>query len=162
VALTTIERKTLSVPSWKLPPSTCHPDNFDSAHWAVITMLASLDQTDSLLSAHDNLSCNSVRHPFLLTAGVRSSTDPHPGKIVDRDDYDCIDDLVSAGLVEVIMPTPDVTADCFVSPTGEICAIDDVVLRPSFATTMCDILLARWATFALSAAGRQVAYYLSR
>jgi hypothetical protein len=96
-------------------------------------------------TAHDGLACNPQRHPFLLTAGRRTAAaDPNTQS---RDDYDRLSDLAAAGLVRIDMPLPDVANDSYVAPSGAVCVIDGVVLRPSFETTMCDTLLARWADF---------------
>jgi hypothetical protein len=110
-----------------------------------------------LLSAGSHLPDLTTSPPSTVVAG------PVPGTralLADHDDYDCIDDLVAAGLVVVTMPTADSSADLYRAPDGRVCVVDGVALCPSFSTPVTQALLARFATPTLTPKGHFIASYL--
>jgi hypothetical protein len=100
----------------------------------------------------------------MLTPRPTQVTGPTPSTsayLAGHDDYDCVDDLVSAGLVKVVMPTADPITDTYVTSDGRACLVGDVVIRPSFPSPMSATLLARYADFIPTPKGSFIATVLT-
>lgn len=91
-------------------------------HWSTLGYLETRIVDHRGMINHDHMRCHGDRHPFMLVAKRRSGllgggdgraypTRLRNGETAERhDDYDCIDDMIAAGLVGVVMPpAPDAT-----------------------------------------------------
>jgi hypothetical protein len=186
VLSTTITTDDPGTPTWQVTSVPPIPvTSFGKDHWSTFAYVETRTVDYRGVLEHDHMRCNEQRHPFFNNAGSRaaflgatSSGAKYPtrckgemldGKyqsqeIYDHDDYDCLDDLIAAGLLRVCMPAPDYERDCFVDAYGRpIVAqkkVDKEVLRPSFLTGMGEALVARYAVFSLTPRGARVATQL--
>jgi hypothetical protein len=84
-------------------------------HWSTLAYLETriVDYRGKI--AHDHMRCHAGRHPAMLHAkrrgllfgtgdGSQYPTKLRDGELADHDDYDCIDDMIAAGLVTATMP----------------------------------------------------------
>lgn len=87
------------------------PKQFGKDHWSVLAYVETraVDHRNRL--DHEHMRGNPVTHPFLRNDAYQrdrgwkpsSSTRLRDGKTIDgHDDWDCLDDLDDAGLVEII------------------------------------------------------------
>lgn len=158
-------------PSWPTlgdrPPVPV--EQFGSDHWSTFAYVETRAVDHHGILDHDRMRCDADRHPILATAGrVNSargltsrqkyptrlrSTAEAPVELADHDDYDCLDDLVAAGLLTVTMPTPEADGGWFVDAAGH--AVPDI--HPRFVTGLIEQQLAAHAAWALTERGRAVA-----
>lgn len=153
---------------------------FGADHWSTFAYVETRTVDHRGQLAHDHMRCHAARHPMMLGAkhavsGVSADASRYPTKVKasatpdddgfygdadlpDHDDYDCLDDLVAAGLLEVRMPAVgpggyyvDVHGKAITATPG------DEVFRPDFVTGMAEKVLARHAVWSLTERGRQVA-----
>lgn len=87
-------------------------------HWSTLGYLETRIVDHKGRISHDHMRCHAGRHPFMLRAKRRSNLlgggdgSAYPTRLRDsetlphHDDYDCIDDMIAAGLVTVTMPPP--------------------------------------------------------
>lgn len=74
----------------------------------------------------------------------------------NHDDYDCVDDLVAAGLLEIEMPT--IKDGVFVNSNGGVCRDQDgKAIRADLVTGMMEQILMANAHFVLTPRGQAVA-----
>lgn len=90
-------------------------------HWSTLAYLETriVDYRGKI--AHDHMRCHAGRHPLMHAAkrrgrlfgsgdGSQYPTRLRDGELPNHDDYDCIDDMIAAGLVIATMPkAPDRT-----------------------------------------------------
>ena len=122
-------------------------DRWGSDHWSTLAYLECriVDHRGKL--HHDHMRCHGERHPAMLLAKRRTNifgngdgraypTRLKDGELASHDDYDCLDDMIAAGLVTVTMPEP---------PAGVL------------VTGMVEAEMMTRATYALTDAGRRIA-----
>lgn len=84
-------------------------------HWSTLAYLECRIVDNRGRIAHDHMRCHMRRHPAMHAAkrraiafgnadGSQYPTKLRDGELADHDDYDCIDDMIAAGLVTVTMP----------------------------------------------------------
>jgi hypothetical protein len=150
---------------------------FGADHWSTFAYVETRTVDHRGQLAHEHMRCHAGRHPMMMGAKRVASVDGsrYPTKVKaseipgvdgcygvadlpDHDDYDCLDDLVAAGLLEVRMPAagPD---GYYVDVYGKgiTATRGDEVIRPEFVTGMAEKVLARHAVWVLTERGRQVA-----
>lgn len=89
-------------------------DVWGKDHWSTLAYLETriVDYRGKI--SHDHMRCHRGRHPIMYAAKRRFITSgdgsAYPTRLwggreaTDHDDYDCIDDMIAAGLVTVTMP----------------------------------------------------------
>lgn len=109
-------------------------------HWSTLAYLETRVVDHRGRINHDHMRCHAGRHPAMLHAkrrgllfgtgdGSQYPTKLRDGELPDHDDYDCIDDMIAAGLVTVTMPpAPEMTL-----VTGVVEA--ELMTRASYALT---------------------------
>jgi len=132
-------------------------------HWSTLAYLECRIVDHRGRISHDHMRCHAGRHPAMLHAKRRGNlfgngdgsaypTRLKDGELPDHDDYDCIDDMIAAGLVTVTMPP----APEGVLVTGLV--ESELMTRATYALTdegrrLCAALRAHkaagrnWATF---------------
>lgn len=84
-------------------------------HWSTLAYLETRIVDHKGQISHDHMRCHASRHPAMFQAkrrllgtgdGSAYPTRLKDGTLTDHDDYDCIDDIIAAGLVTVTMPEP--------------------------------------------------------
>jgi hypothetical protein len=162
-----------SAPQWRttsIPP--VEPARFGKDHWGALAYVEARTVDHSGTIAHAHMRCHAKRHPVMLTAkgGFLAATGDgsrYPtiladgGTLADHDDYDCLDDLVAAGLLEVHMPRLTADGDCFVDAydrpvTTPYSDGGDHPIDPGYVTGLAELELAAHATFSLTGLGREV------
>lgn len=164
----------ISAPQWRVtsdPP--VEPSRFGADHWSTFGYVETrtVDHRGTLEHAH--MRCHGARHPVMLNAKVCGSFDARdfPTQLADEqtlpdhDDYDCLDDLIAAGLLEVHMPrlVDEHPADghpidpIFVDAYGKAIGTNGYLIDPAHVTGLDELHLCVHATFSLTDAGRQVA-----
>jgi hypothetical protein len=84
-------------------------------HWSTFAYLEVRIVDHKGRIAHDHMRCHMRRHPAMHAAkrraiafgpadGSQYPTKLRDGELPDHDDYDCVDDMIAAGLVTVTMP----------------------------------------------------------
>jgi hypothetical protein len=84
-------------------------------HWSTLAYLETRIVDHKGRIAHDHMRCHAGRHPAMLHAkrrarlfgvgdGSQYPTKLRDGELADHDDYDCLDDMIVAGLVTATMP----------------------------------------------------------
>jgi hypothetical protein len=151
-------------------------------HWTTFAYVETRWVDHRGMLSHDQMRCDRQRHPMFYSAKRRPilfGTDADGAKYPTRlktetraadgrwgmveltghDDYDCLDDAIREGLVEVIMPRPrEPHGDIFLDarerpvrgPDGELIS-DDLV------TGLSEMWLMTAASFALTSQGQAVA-----
>lgn len=89
-------------------PNAIDPSRWAKDHWSVLAYIETriVDHEGRLDNAH--MRCSLARHPQFVSAdpmgdvrdGARYPTRLLDGELAEHDDWDCVDDLVSAGLLE--------------------------------------------------------------
>lgn len=145
------------------------PDRFGEDHWDTFARLETSAVNYRGTIVHDAMRCHHGRHPIMLLARKKwgPGGDKYPtylaggDKLPDHDDYDCLDDLAAAGLVEIHMPrmvaghhVGSYYVDAYDKP---IVDMDGALIQPDFLTGLLELRLCAYATVALTEAGRQVA-----
>jgi hypothetical protein len=159
-----------SAPQWRTTSDPAvEPDWFGRDHWSTFAYIETriVDHRGTLNHAH--MRCHGGRHPLMLAAkgdflgvadGRQFATLLAAGEqLPDHDDYDCIDDLIAAGLLEVHMPklADNADGDYFIDAYGKPACLDDDVIHPDFVTGRTELELCAFATFSLTERGKQVA-----
>jgi hypothetical protein len=155
-------------------------DKFGKDHWATFAYIETRTVDYLGVLEHDHMRCNEIRHPLMANAGKRGLVvGGTPGsayatrlkkttrvsgqweseELFDHDDYDCVNDLIAAGLLEVTMP--GVNGDgVYVDARGRIIKYEGERLHESFITGLGEAHLAQFATFRLTDLGLVVASQL--
>lgn len=155
-----------------VPP--IEPDRFGKDHWSTFAYLETRIVDHKGTIAHAQMRCHATRHPIMLAAksGIMSASgadgSQYPtilaeGELPNHDDFDCIDDLIAAGLLEVHMPAlaPYNDVMTFIDAYGSPIRDDEGMLAdPDFATGLTELWLCTYATFSLTERGWQVASQL--
>lgn len=153
-------------PEWRttsIPPIS--PSRFGADHWSTFAYVETriVDYKGAL--NHEHMRCHTDRHPVMMFAkgpglgaadGSAYPTRLRGEEIRDHDDYDCIDDLIAAGLLAVRMPEVG-PGGFYVNAYGRPAVVAGDVIRPEFVTGLGELQLCAHATFALTERGRQVA-----
>lgn len=157
-------------PTWQttsVPP--VDPARFGKDHWSTFAYIETRTVDHKGTIEHDHMRCDADRHPFLALVGRRAlvstvalagrkyPTFAKGGEIEDHDDYDCLDDLRAAGLLDVTMPP--VVDGTFRTAYGKVITEDDgAPIDPGFVTGMTEQRsLMRHATWSLTDKGLAVA-----
>ena len=157
-------------PTWQttsVPPVS--PARFGKDHWSTFAYIETRTVDHQGTIEHDHMRCDPDRHPLLANAGRRAlvhttglagkkyPTFAKGGTLTENhDDYDCLDDLVAAGLLDVRMPP--VMDGTFRTAYGKVIRDDGVPVDPDFVTGMVEqCVLMRHATWSLTHKGQQVA-----
>lgn len=154
-------------PEWRttsIPPIDM--SLFGRDHWSTFAYIETriVDHKGALSHAH--MRCHPQRHPVMMHAkgsgmGVADGSD-YPTilrggeEARDHDDYDCVDDLIAAGLLEVHMPEVG-PGGFYVNAYGRPATVTGDVIRPEFVTGLNELQLCAHATFSLTERGKQVA-----
>lgn len=156
---------------------------FGKDHWSTFAYVETRAVDHKGLLDHDRMRCHAGRHPVLLRAkrlvitaasadGSRyptrikaSETDDEDGRhgvteVPDHDDYDCLDDLIAAGLLEPRMPVVGPGGWYVDAAYGRTVSGGDGVIRPEFVTGLDEHRLATRAVWQLTAEGQRIAAQL--
>lgn len=152
---------------------------FGKDHWSTFAYVEDATVNNRGLLGHDQLRCNSRRHPVFMAAKtfrlsdmdasryptrLKAHTEPDQDggygttDLTDHDDYDCLFDLIAAGLLVPVMPAASQHGDVFLDAYGKV--VKDVsgeTIRPDFVTGLAEAWLATRAQWTLTDLGRQVA-----
>ena len=158
-------------PAWRTtsePP--VDPTRFGQDHWSTFAYIETRIVDHKGTINHDHMRCHGRRHPMMLQAknsvsgfsadGSRYATRLAGGdELHDHDDYDCIDDLIAAGLLEVHMPETISYAGGrrYIDAYGRVIAVDGDLIDPDFLTGFEELQLCAFATFSLTDHGVEVA-----
>lgn len=162
-----IEWRTTSVPP-------IHPDRFGRDHWSMFAYVETRTVDHLGTIGHAHARTHGRRHPVMLQAkgdflrtldGSGYPTILAGGEeLPDHDDYDCLDDLIAAGLLEVHMPrlSPGIHVEqYYVDAYGRpITDSDDCLITGEFVTGFTELWLCAHATFSLTERGVAVASQL--
>lgn len=164
---------------------------FGKDHWSLLAYVETRAVDHRGTIEHDHLRCHAQRHPEFFGAGTREAVAgavdasryatrlrgaiidgtgrAHYGveELADHDDYDCLNDLVAAGLIEVHMPGTDEEGyylDGYgrrISPDltpGETRRTRERpgALSENFVTGHLEGILRRYATVSLTERGQRV------
>lgn len=163
-----------TAPQWRttsIPPVP--PEKFGKDHWSTFAYVETRIVDHRGTINHDHMRCDADRHPILRASkraalfGMSAAT-KYPTRLVaghqrrDHDDYDCLDDLIAAGLLEVHMPAVAEDGESFRDADGKPIMFDGQRIHPDFVTGLLERQLAAWATFSLTEQGYRVAGELRR
>jgi hypothetical protein len=161
-----------AAPEWR---TTSNPpieaSRFGRDHWSTFAYIETriVDHKGALSHAH--MRCHADRHPVMMLAkgsglgvadGSAYPTQLRGGEEArDHDDYDCVDDLIAAGLLEVHMPEIAKgyhVESYYINAYGRpITDADGVLITADFVTGLTELHLCAHATFSLTERGKQVA-----
>lgn len=149
-------------------------EKFGEDHWSTLAYVETRIVDHNGLLAADHMRCHTGRHPMLHAARRWSSGSDdmkYPTRLKggeplpDHDDYDCIDDLIAAGLLRVHMPRPHpdgravyLTHHNAMVTSRMLNGLD--VPSPYFTTGMNEQVLMAAAAFTLTDEGRRIAAQL--
>lgn len=164
-------------PEWvptSVPPVPM--ERFGKDHWSTFAYVETRAVDHKGRLAHDHMRTHARRHPMLMAAkrlrhsvggsdGSRYPTrlkpalpvgqvagEPQPVNLPHHDDYDCLDDLIAAGLLAVEMPKAD--GGTFWDANGKHVPEQ---IDPGFVTGMDEKRLMAYAVFRLTPYGQRVA-----
>lgn len=159
---------TAPAPTWQttsVPPVS--PTRFGKDHWSTLAYIETRTVDHKGTIEHDHMRCDTDRHPMLALAGRRAlvstghlsrkyPTFAKGEQIENHDDYDCLDDLRAAGLLDVHMPP--VVDGTFRTAYGKVITDGGAPVNPGFVTGMVEQrALMRHATWSLTDKGKAVA-----
>ena len=152
---------------------------FGTDHWSTFAYVETRAVDHKGLLDHDRMRCHAGRHPVMLHAkrrvsGASADGSRYPTRIKasatpdahgrygvtevpDHDDYDCLDDLIAAGLLEPRMPVVGPGGWYVDAAHGYTTSAADGVIRPGFVTGLDEHVLATRAVWTLTGEGRRVA-----
>ncbi len=153
------------------------PARFGHDHWSTFAYVETRTVDHRGTIDHDQMRCNSSRHPVMRSAktgflaasgdGSRYPTQlAGDEELPGHDDYDCLDDLIAAGLLEVHMPPVvayndvEVFLDAYRNPIRD--PDEGFLITAEFVTGLTELWLCTQATFALTERGAEVASRLRR
>lgn len=155
---------------------------FGKDHWSTFAYVETRAVDHRGLLDHDHMRCSMRRHPIMANAKrrvsgaavdgsryptrIKAAEAPGPdgtyggADLPDHDDYDCLDDLIAAGLLEPRMPV--VNNGVFVDAAygRPVSAGTGEVIRPEFVTGLDEKVLATRSVWTLTALGQHVAQQL--
>jgi hypothetical protein len=170
-----------SDPTWSIDTSrTRVPITlFGNDHWSTFAYVETRAVDHKGLLDHDHMRCHAGRHPVMLQAKrrisagsadgspyptrIKASATPDPDgrygvtEVPDHDDYDCLDDLIAAGLLEPRMPVVGPGGWYVDAAYGYTVSAGSGVIRPEFVTGLDEHVLATRAVWTLTADGQRVA-----
>lgn len=151
-------------------------------HWSTFAYVETRWVDHHGMLDHDQMRCDSDLHPFFAAARPRStllgtrcrkyptrlkSAQPDTEgrwdvvELANHDDYNCLDDAIHAGLVEVHLPTADIEHDLFLNAHGRtVTGPEGDALHPSFLTGMDEQRLMTHASYTLTPTGQAIAAQL--
>lgn len=165
----------LEAPAWRATSMPAvDPARFGRDHWSTLAYIETRTVDNKGLINHDGMRCDPQRHPIMmqakgraLLAGLRASGAGYPTILAggdalhDHDDYDCLDDLIAAGLLEVHMPelAKGVHVEQYYVDAHDrpITDVDGTLIEPGSLTGMAELRLCAYARFSLTERGREVA-----
>lgn len=171
---------TPDAPTWRTDGLPLPMDCFGKDHWSTFAYVETRAVDHDGLLGHDQMRCNGLRHPMMLAAkgpavgnadardcptiikSAQPPVDGHYGRanVPQHDDYDCLSDLIAAGLLEPRMPQVG-PQGWYVNVHGDmIHSGDGEPIRPGFLTGMGELILCRWISWKLTPAGVAVASQL--
>jgi hypothetical protein len=106
-----------------------------------------------------NASADGSRYPTRIKASTTPDAHGHYGvtEIPDHDDYDCLDDLIAAGLLQPRMPVVGASSWYVDAAHGHTVTAAGEVIRPEFVTGLDEKVLATRAVWTLTEDGHRVA-----
>lgn len=172
-----------SLPSWDTgndnPVPMCR---WGKDHWTTFAYVETRWVDHRGMLGHDHMRCDRQRHPAFYSAKRRAvmlGTDADGAKYPTRlktetpgedgrwgvaelrghDDYDCLDDAIREGLVEVIMPRlrephGDIFLDAYDRPVR---VPDGEIISAELVTGLTEMWLMTAASFTLTGRGQEVA-----
>jgi hypothetical protein len=151
---------------------------FGTDHWSTFAYVETRTVDYKGLLDHDRMRCHAGRHPVMrhakrrvsgssadgsryptrIKASATPDTDGRYGvtEVPDHDDYDCLDDLIVAGLLEPRMPVVGPGGWYVDAAYGYTVSAAGGVIRPGFVTGLHEHVLATRAVWTLTADGRRV------
>jgi hypothetical protein len=152
---------------------------FGTDHWSTFAYVETRAVDHKGLLDHDHMRCHARRHPVMLhakrriSAGsadgsryptrIKASATPDPDgrygvtEVPDHDDYDCLDDLIAAGLLDPRMPVVGPGGWYVDAAHGYTVSTAGGVIRPELVTGLDEHVLATRAVWTLTAEGHRVA-----
>jgi hypothetical protein len=152
---------------------------FGKDHWSTLAYIETRIVDYRGVLSTDHMRISSRRHPMLLAMKPRArvlgatsdgadyptrlkseTVNPETGlfeseNLPEHDDYDCVDDLIAAGLLTVDLPR--IKNGVFVDAYDKPCVdIDGAVIRADFVTDVVEQTLMAEATFKLTPKGQAV------
>lgn len=170
-------------PSWQFDEDRANVPIylFGKDHWSTYAYVETRIVDYAGLLNHDHMRTDADRHPLMMghkrtmaRGAAQNNTRKHPTRLKartapdsdgkfgsvelpDHDDYDCLEDLVAAGLVEIAMPKAD--GEVYRDANGKV--VRDVAgntpIEPGFVTGLTEIDLMAKASRKLTPLGQQVA-----
>ena len=155
-------------------------ERFGKDHWSTFAYVETRTVDYRGTIDHDHMRCNELRHPLFAGAGKRASVvggtsgakyatrlkkasrvsgQWESEELFNHDDYDCLNDLIGEGLLEVAMPEVNENG-VYVDARGKIIYCDGDPIHVSFVTGLLESHLQLYATFRLSDKGLEVAKQL--
>jgi hypothetical protein len=170
-------------PAWDLGSTAPVPvSRWGKDHWTTFAFVETRWVDHRGMLDHDRMRCDRRRHPAFYAAKRRTiafGSDMDGGRYPTRlktevqgadgrwgvvelpghDDYDCVDDALRAGLLEVVMPQPrqphgDIFLDAWDRPAR---LPDGELISPSFVTGLSEMWLMTAASFSLTERGQDIA-----
>jgi hypothetical protein len=171
-----------AVPVWTLERAEAVPiGRWGKDHWQVFLYVDDCWVNSSGFLDADKMRTDVTRHPVLFGSGRRAKLGAQPQgggryptrlkseqpredgtwgavELAGHDDWDCLDDIILAGLVEVRMPVPDRERDRYLDARGRAVTDQEGEVMPvgPLSGLMEDWLMTR-AAFHLTDAGQRVA-----
>jgi len=148
---------------------------FGKDHWSTFAYVETRATDHRGVLDHDRMRCSAARHPMMMQAkrpqlghvdaarfatrlkGAATGTRFAIVDLADHDDYDCLDDLIDAGLLTVRMPVAQEVTRLYLDVKGQPIVIDDQAFRQGSLTGMDELMLGAYATWGLTALGREAA-----
>jgi hypothetical protein len=152
---------------------------FGTDHWSTFAYVETRTVDHHGLLDHDHMRCHArrtlvmlhakrgvsgasadgSRYPTRIKASATPDTDGRFGvtELPDHDDYDCLDDLIVAGLLEPRMPVVGPGGWYVNAAHGRTVSTAGDVIRPEFVTGLDEKVLATRAVWTLAQDGHRVA-----
>jgi hypothetical protein len=167
-------------PAWDLGRTEPVPlVRWGKDHWSTFAYVETRWVDHRGMLSHDQMRCDQARHPAFYAAKrhvyanadgsryptrLKTETTGDDGlwgsvNLPGHDDYDCLDDLIAAGLIEVVMPRlrephGDIFLDAWDRPVQ---VPGGGLIDPSFITGLTEMQLMTAASFRLTERGQVIA-----
>lgn len=165
-------------PTWQSGDGTPVPVAlFGKDHWSTFAYVETRIVDHAGMLDHNHMRCDADQHPLLMSAKnrmitvglskyptkLKSSTTPNAegvfgfAELADHDDYDCLEDMITAGLLTVVMPQAD--GNVFCDARGKVVTerAGNTAIDPGFVTGMTEVDLMAKASWKLTDLGQRVA-----